>query len=436
MRKLLSMSMVTVLVAVLLALTPGLAMADESDVSFELLIEEYVEEATLIQLATAEMTATVSSACVTSGSVSASFGLIVQDTGLAFGLLGFHEADFSATLDGTSYSGEMRGMTMVDENLMTVNMWGKFYDDDPDRLEGRYHVLGEIEGEEITDLALEITWKDGQQCYCDLNVDSFGSSWELGEEVEAYVEGIGFSFDGGSTGHYTGSFDGMIGGAAIWEGLGHEDWHGKGLVMLEYSTDTGYGALAAYAKREVYIPGVETIVKELSFLGAILELSAVGLEGSVNGGYLTLNILDPYGVPSGGGSGVFDIRHTHSDPCSPTPAPDGGGCFIATAAYGSYMDSSVETLRSFRDSYLVTNPAGQSLVSAYYKLSPPVAEFIDDHPALKPIVRAGLMPAVALSTVTVNTTLAQKIAIVGGLALVSTALAVWTTRRRSRGSTV
>jgi len=91
---------------------------------------------------------------------------------------------------------------------------------------------------------------------------------------------------------------------------------------------------------------------------------------------------------------------------------DGGWCFIATAAYGSHMDSNVDVLRQFRDSYLMTNPTGRGLVSVYYKLSPPVAQFIDDHPSSKPVVRAWLWPAVAMSTVAVNTTLIQKVAIV------------------------
>jgi hypothetical protein len=82
---------------------------------------------------------------------------------------------------------------------------------------------------------------------------------------------------------------------------------------------------------------------------------------------------------------------------------------------------------------MLTNPVGSALVSTYYKLSPPLAGFIDDHPALKPVVRAALLPAVALSTVAVNTTSAQKTAIVGSLALVSIALAVWLIRRRGKG---
>ena len=62
-----------------------------------------------------------------------------------------------------------------------------------------------------------------------------------------------------------------------------------------------------------------------------------------------------------------------------------------------------------------------------------MAEFITEHPSLKPIVRVGLVPAVVISAVAVNTSPAEKMAIVGLLVLVSVALAVWATRRRGRG---
>jgi len=101
----------------------------------------------------------------------------------------------------------------------------------------------------------------------------------------------------------------------------------------------------------------------------------------------------------------------------------GGGCFIATAAYGTPLAEDIEILREFRDEYLLTNPLGQALVDFYYRVSPPMAEFITEHPSLKPIVRAGLVPAVAMSTMAVNTTLLEKIAIVGLLVMVSIALA-------------
>jgi subtilisin family serine protease len=109
------------------------------------------------------------------------------------------------------------------------------------------------------------------------------------------------------------------------------------------------------------------------------------------------------------------------------------GCFIATAAYGTPMAEEIQILREFRDEYLLTNPVGQALVDLYYRVSPPIAEFINEHPSLKPIVRAGLVPAVAMSTVAINTTPAEKMAIVGLLVLVSVALVVWLKRRQGRG---
>jgi len=109
-----------------------------------------------------------------------------------------------------------------------------------------------------------------------------------------------------------------------------------------------------------------------------------------------------------------------------------GFCFIATAAYGTPMAEEIGILRQFRDEYLLTNPIGATLVEFYYGVSPPIAQFITEHPSLKPIVRAGLLPAVAISTMAVNTTVDGKTIVAVLLVLVSMALTVWATRRRGR----
>jgi hypothetical protein len=109
------------------------------------------------------------------------------------------------------------------------------------------------------------------------------------------------------------------------------------------------------------------------------------------------------------------------------------GCFVATAAYGTPLAEEIQILREFRDEYLLTNPVGGALVDLYYMVSPPVAEFITKHPSLKPIVRVGLVPAVAVSILAVSTTPPHKIAVLGLLVLVSVGVAVWTMRRRRRG---
>ena len=77
-------------------------------------------------------------------------------------------------------------------------------------------------------------------------------------------------------------------------------------------------------------------------------------------------------------------------------------CFIATAAFGSYMEPEVKILRDFRDRVLLTNFAGKAFVGLYYKCSPPVADFIAGHSNLRVPVRLILLPLIGMSWVALN----------------------------------
>jgi hypothetical protein len=76
---------------------------------------------------------------------------------------------------------------------------------------------------------------------------------------------------------------------------------------------------------------------------------------------------------------------------------DGGKCFIATAAYGSYLHPHVQVLRTLRDRYLLSSKPGRAFVAAYYRYSPPMADFISRYEILKAAVRVVLLPLLGLS---------------------------------------
>lgn len=64
---------------------------------------------------------------------------------------------------------------------------------------------------------------------------------------------------------------------------------------------------------------------------------------------------------------------------SATPAGNSGGCYVATAVYGSYDCPEVWVLRRWRDVRLNATPAGRGLVRAYYATSPAFVRAVRGH---------------------------------------------------------
>jgi len=78
---------------------------------------------------------------------------------------------------------------------------------------------------------------------------------------------------------------------------------------------------------------------------------------------------------------------------------EGGGCLIATAAYGSEMSPQVQLLREIRDNQLMNTESGTAFMSGfnelYYSFSPTIADMERESPIFKEIVKVGLTPMIS-----------------------------------------
>jgi len=75
---------------------------------------------------------------------------------------------------------------------------------------------------------------------------------------------------------------------------------------------------------------------------------------------------------------------------------DGGGCLIATAAFGSELSPQVQFLREIRDNTVLQTESGTSFMAGfnqfYYLFSPAIADYERENPAFKEAVKLTLTP--------------------------------------------
>lgn len=69
------------------------------------------------------------------------------------------------------------------------------------------------------------------------------------------------------------------------------------------------------------------------------------------------------------------IRKVKPEYTVPAPTKPGGGCYVATAVYGSYDCPEVWTLRRFRDETLAQNVFGRAFIRTYYATSPTLVKW-------------------------------------------------------------
>ncbi|MHA7733228.1 Ig domain-containing protein [Nitrosopumilus sp. S6] len=110
---------------------------------------------------------------------------------------------------------------------------------------------------------------------------------------------------------------------------------------------------------------------------------AVGLEEP--------EVVEPEFGECGEGTKLVDGK------CTIIPSESkGGGCLIATAAYGSEMAPQVQFLREIRDNQLMNTDSGISFMTGfnqvYYSFSPYIADMQRENPMFKEMIKIGITP--------------------------------------------
>lgn len=99
-------------------------------------------------------------------------------------------------------------------------------------------------------------------------------------------------------------------------------------------------------------------------------------------------------------------------PASPPDQSRYTGCFVATAAYGSYSHPMVLVLREFRDRRLAQSDAGRRFIEIYYAVGPSLAGLIQERPWACLLTRLALLPVVFLAFLLTRFPLAVPVLIV------------------------
>ena len=197
-------------------------------------------------------------------------------------------------------------------------------------------------------------------------VDGGGHTWPGGPLYSPYV--------GKVTTHIDGS-------ALIWKHLPPEKYY------LKISSTLGGSVTTPGEKTLFYYPGGDTVVdlvaepsssswEFVNWTGDVSTIADVDAATTT----ITINPNTDYEIVAN-----FQIIEEEEPP---------GGCFIATAAYGTSTAEQLDVLREFRDSVLLESTVGSQLVDLYYQLSPPIADFMSENSFVRTLVRELLVDPV------------------------------------------
>ena len=96
---------------------------------------------------------------------------------------------------------------------------------------------------------------------------------------------------------------------------------------------------------------------------------------------------------------VVNVGEASAQTPTPEPPDEGGGCLIATAAFGSEFAPQVQQLREVRDNIVLETESGSAFMQTfnefYYSFSPTIADYERQNPIFKETVKISITPMLA-----------------------------------------
>ena len=153
-----------------------------------------------------------------------------------------------------------------------------------------------------------------------------------------------------------------------------------------------------YNLMEIIIPN-ELIGEQILFL-----VDGVQVEGNLKSGTTTMFATLEF---TGVGTHNLTISDSEYEIVQPTyytldemaedaVEPNGGGCLIATAAFGSEIAPQIQLLRELRDNTILQTKSGSAFMAGfnqfYYSFSPAVADYERENSMFKEAVKLSLTP--------------------------------------------
>lgn len=114
------------------------------------------------------------------------------------------------------------------------------------------------------------------------------------------------------------------------------------------------------------------------------------LDTSIDGSKVRVMEGDDAGTTGWAFAEIVDCNSS-DEGSSSSSSGDSDCCCVASAAYEGEEGEEVETLRSFRDEFLLNNYMGEKVVDLYYNYSPHAANLIRKNSNLRKITKNGIL---------------------------------------------